>query len=136
MTTELERSAADVWMVQAVIRPFKLDVVTRALEAVQGFTGMTVMDVRGFGREKVSRDRADESGRREAVREIMDDFVPQVCLQVAVVGEAVADDVVGIIIRTARTGNPGDGKVFTWRLARTIRVRTGEEASERGEEDR
>ena len=130
MTTDLERSAADVWMVQAVIRPFKLDAVTRALEAVQGFTGMTVMDVRGFGREKVSRDRVDERASGEGVRQSVDDFVPQVCLQVAVAGRTVADDVAAMILRAARTGNPGDGKVFAWPLTRAIRVMTGEEGGD------
>lgn len=127
MTTDTERSAVDVWMVQAVIRPFKLDAVTRALEAVQGFTGMTVIDVRGFGREKVSRDRIEDDGGRGVALETVDDFVPQVSLQIAVVGRAAADDVAAIIGRTAHTGNPGDGKIFAWPITRAIRVMTGEE---------
>lgn len=119
----------ELWMVQAVIQPFKLDAVTRALESVAGFGGMTVTNVRGFGREKFEdRDmavRTTERGR--APRDSLDEFTGKVRLDIAVSGRGRADDVAAVIARTAHTGNRGDGKIFLWPLSRVIRVRTMEE---------
>ena len=120
----------DLWMVEAVIKPFKLDAVTRALEGVHGFSGMTVTDARGFGAAKVRSDRATtEVGTSRAVRiaSDMNDFDHKTRIEVAVAGKHVADAVAATIARTARTGNIGDGRVFLWPIARAIRIETGAE---------
>ncbi|MEO8561007.1 MAG: P-II family nitrogen regulator [bacterium] len=117
------------WMVQAVIQPFKLDTVTRSLEALAGFAGMTVTAVRGFGREKLE-DRAAAHrapARGGPAHEPLDDFTAKLRLDIAVTGRVRADEVAAVIARAAHTGNRGDGKIFLWPLARVIRVRTMEE---------
>lgn len=121
-------SLDELWMVQAVIQPFKLDAVTRALETVAGFTGMTVTNVRGFGQERLE-DLAARSAARGRPRETLDDFTSKVRLDIAVTGQGRANDVADVIARSAHTGNRGDGKIFLWPLARVIRVRTMEEDS-------
>ena len=119
----------DLWMVQAIIQPFKLDQVTRALEAISGFSGMTVSGVRGFGREKLEdlqvASANASSGR--ARRETIEEFTEKVRLDIAVCGRRRADDVVAVIAHAAHTGNRGDGKIFLWPLSRAVRVRTLEE---------
>ena len=96
--------------IDAIIKPFKLDDVREALAEV-GITGMTVTEVKGFGRQK---------GHTELYRgaEYMVDFLPKVKIEIV-----VPDD----IIRTAQTGKIGDGKIFVFDVARVIRIRTGEE---------
>src|SRR5689334_9081461 len=103
--------------IEAVIRHFKLEEVKDALHA-KGVQGMTVTEVRGFGRQK---------GHTETYRgtEYAVDFVPKVKLEVAV-GEDKLQLVVDTIIRTAQTGQIGDGKIFVSDLRDTIRIRTGE----------
>ena len=112
-------TSVDLWLVLAIIQPFKLDSVTLALEAIQGFGGMTVSDCRGFGREKV------EEGSPAGLV----DFTDKVKLEVAVAGREHANAIVDVIARAAHTGNRGDGKVFTWPLARAVRVRTLDEGA-------
>ena len=112
---------AEVWMVEAVIQPFKLDAVTRAVDVVEGVSGMTVADVRGFGREEIAR-----AGHHRVAADV-EDFVPKVQLQIAVAGAPLADRIVGVIRGAARTGNLGDGTIFAWPLARVVRIVTGEE---------
>ena len=104
--------------VEAVIKPFKLDDVREALGDV-GITGMTVCEVKGFGRQK---------GHTELYRgaEYMVDFLPKVKIEVVVADELV-DRCVEVIMETARTGKIGDGKIFVYDVARVIRIRTGEE---------
>lgn len=103
--------------IEAVIKPFKLDEVKTALLAV-GVQGMTVSEVRGFGRQK---------GHTEVYRgaEYVVDLLPKVKLEVVVPDELV-DTAVGTIKDTAKTGRIGDGKVFVSELADAIRIRTGE----------
>ncbi|EEW4443967.1 TPA: nitrogen regulatory protein P-II [Escherichia coli] len=100
--------------IDAIIKPFKLDDVREALAEV-GITGMTVTEVKGFGRQK---------GHTELYRgaEYMVDFLPKVKIEIV-----VPDDIVDTIIRTAQTGKIGDGKIFVFDVARVIRIRTGEE---------
>ena len=100
--------------IDAIIKPFKLDDVREALAEV-GITGMTVTEVKGFGRQK---------GHTELYRgaEYMVDFLPKVKIEIV-----VTDDIVDTIIRTAQTGKIGDGKIFVFDVARVIRIRTGEE---------
>ncbi|MFN4289442.1 MAG: nitrogen regulatory protein P-II [Permianibacter sp.] len=107
--------------VEAVIKPFKLDDVREALGEV-GITGMTVCEVKGFGRQK---------GHTELYRgaEYMVDFLPKVKIELVVADELV-ERCVEVIMETARTGKIGDGKIFVYDVARVIRIRTGEEDEE------
>ena len=104
-------------MVMAVIKPFKLDDVREALSA-QGVAGITVTEVKGFGRQK---------GHTELYRgaEYVVDFLPKVKVEV-VVPDDQAEAVVEAIVRAAGTGKIGDGKVFVYDLGRVVRIRTGE----------
>ncbi len=104
-------------MVMAVIKPFKLDDVREALTEA-GVAGITVTEVKGFGRQK---------GHTELYRgaEYVVDFLPKIKLEVAVTAEQ-ADAVVEAILKAAGTGKIGDGKVFVWDLERAVRIRTGE----------
>jgi nitrogen regulatory protein P-II 1 len=103
--------------VEAVIKPFKLDEVKEALTGA-GFIGMTVTEVRGFGRQK---------GHTEMYRggEYKVDFLPKIKLEV-VVPDDRASKVVDLIVAAARTGSIGDGKVFVSPLEDVVRIRTGE----------
>ena len=103
--------------VEAIIKPFKLDDVKDALTEA-GIFGMTVTEVRGFGRQK---------GQKEAYRgaEYVVEFLPKTKIEV-VVSDAMADRVVETIVRTAKTGSIGDGKIFVTKLEGVVRIRTGE----------
>jgi nitrogen regulatory protein P-II 1 len=105
----------------AIIKPFKLDEVREALANV-GVTGLTVTEVKGFGRQK---------GHTELYRgaEYVVDFLPKVKVE-AVVTEEVLDSAVDAIIKAARTGKIGDGKIFVRSVEQVIRIRTGETGSE------
>jgi nitrogen regulatory protein P-II 1 len=105
-------------LITAVIKPFKLDEVKDALKAA-GIAGMTVGEVRGFGRQ---------GGHTETYRgaEYQIDFVPKVVLE-AVVDDSQADLVVDTIARAAATGKIGDGKIWVTEVDRIVRIRTGEE---------
>ena len=103
--------------IEAVIRHFKLEEVKDALSEI-GIHGMTVSEVRGFGRQK---------GHKEQYRgaEYTVDFLPKAKLEI-VVSDAQAKAVIDTILRTARTGQIGDGKIFVTDLGEMIRIRTGE----------
>ena len=107
-------------MVVAIIKPFKLDDVRSALAEV-GIQGITVTEVKGFGRQK---------GHTELYRgaEYVVDFLPKVKLELAVDDEQV-DRVVEAITEAARTAKIGDGKIFVLDLGQTVRIRTGESGS-------
>ncbi|MDM7859745.1 P-II family nitrogen regulator [Alteromonas sp. ASW11-36] len=107
--------------VEAIIKPFKLDDVREALSTI-GVTGLTVTEVKGFGRQK---------GHTEMYRgaEYQVDFLPKMKLEM-VVAENLVDQVVESLIAAAKTGKIGDGKVFVTDVARAIRIRTGEEDEE------
>ena len=104
-------------MVMAIIKPFKLDDVREALSDA-GVAGITVTEVKGFGRQK---------GHTELYRgaEYVVDFLPKIKLEVAVTDDQV-DAVIESIMKTAGTGKIGDGKIFAWDLERVVRIRTGE----------
>ena len=104
-------------MVMAIIKPFKLDDVREAL-AETGVAGITVTEVKGFGRQK---------GHTELYRgaEYVVDFLPKIKLEIAVTDEQV-DAVCEAITKAAGTGKIGDGKVFVYDLGRVVRIRTGE----------
>ncbi|MEE2933137.1 MAG: P-II family nitrogen regulator [Pseudomonadota bacterium] len=101
----------------AIIKPFKLDAVREALSAL-GIEGMTVSEVKGFGRQK---------GQTEIYRgaEYAVNFVPKVKLEIAV-DDSLANQLIDTIRETAQTGNIGDGKIFVSDVASAVRIRTGE----------
>ena len=103
--------------VEAIIKPFKLDEVKEALAGL-GVEGMTVSEVKGFGRQK---------GHTEIYRgsEYTVDFLPKIKIEV-VVGDQLVDNAVGAIVRAARTGKIGDGKVFVSGIENAVRIRTEE----------
>src|SRR5450631_567663 len=104
-------------LITAIIKPFKLDDVRKAIGEV-GVQGVTVTEVRGFGRQR---------GHTEIYRgaEYTVEFLPKVKIEVAV-ENALADQVIDAIISSARTGKVGDGKIFVVDLTQIIRIRTGE----------
>jgi nitrogen regulatory protein P-II 1 len=103
--------------VEAIIKPFKLDEVKDALAKI-GINGMTVTEVKGFGRQK---------GHVEVYRgtEYEVTFIPKIKIEV-VVADAIIDKVIATIIDKAKTGNIGDGKIFIYSLEDVIRIRTGD----------
>ena len=104
-------------LVTAIIKPFKLDEVREALSAI-GVQGITVTEVKGFGRQK---------GHTELYRgaEYVVDFLPKIKVEIAVKDE-MADKVVQAIVQAANTGRIGDGKIFVMPIEEVIRIRTGE----------
>ncbi|BCD68539.1 P-II family nitrogen regulator [Nitratiruptor sp. YY09-18] len=107
--------------IEAVIKPFKLDDVKEALSEI-GITGMTVTEVKGYGRQQ---------GHTELYRgaEYVVDFLPKVKIEVVVTADE-AEQVIEAIVKSARTGKIGDGKVFVSDIEKVIRIRTGEEDEE------
>lgn len=117
----------ELWMVVAIIQPFRLDAVTLALEGIPGFGGMTVTPCRGFGRGKAQTpDRGSAPGPRRHTDTGLTDFTDKVKLEIAVAGRAQSRRVIDVIAQAAHTGNRGDGKVFVWPFARALRIRTFE----------
>ena len=104
-------------LITAVIKPFKLDEVRAALSDL-GVSGMTVSEVKGFGRQR---------GHTELYRgaEYVVDFVPKTRIEVAVRNELV-DQVIEAVVKAAKTGKVGDGKIFVTEIERVVRIRTGE----------
>ncbi len=107
--------------VTAIIKPFKLDEVREALSAI-GVQGVTVTEVKGFGRQK---------GHTELYRgaEYVVDFLPKVKIDVAIKADML-DQVIEAITKSANTGKIGDGKIFVFDLGQVIRIRTGESGPE------
>ena len=107
-------------IISAVIKPFRLDDVRSALSDI-GINGLTVYEVKGFGRQK---------GHTELYRgaEYVVDYIPKVKIEVAVDDE-LCDQVIDCIIEAARTGKIGDGKIFVTNLENVVRIRTGESGS-------
>ncbi|OUD15406.1 P-II family nitrogen regulator [Thioflexithrix psekupsensis] len=103
--------------IEAIVKPFRLDDVREALSSI-GVTGITVTEVKGFGRQK---------GHTELYRgaEYIVDFLPKVKLEI-IVTDAQVDTCIEAIIQSARTGKIGDGKIFVTSVERVIRIRTGE----------
>jgi nitrogen regulatory protein P-II 2 len=106
-----------VKFITAIIKPFKLDEVREALSGL-GVSGITVTEVKGFGRQK---------GHTELYRgaEYVVDFLPKVKVEVAVKADLL-DQVIEAIQKSAQTGKIGDGKIFVWDLDQVVRIRTGE----------
>ena len=103
--------------IEAVIKPFKLDEVREALSEM-GVTGLTVTEVKGFGRQK---------GHTELYRgaEYVVDFLPKVKIEV-IVADSLVEQVIDTIVKAARTGKIGDGKIFVTAVEQVVRIRTGE----------
>jgi nitrogen regulatory protein P-II 1 len=103
--------------IEAIIKPFKLDEVREALSEV-GVTGLTVSEVKGFGRQK---------GHTELYRgaEYVVDFLPKIKIEL-VVAEGTVEPAIEAIIKAARTGKIGDGKIFVTAVEQIVRIRTGE----------
>jgi nitrogen regulatory protein P-II 2 len=108
-------------MVTAIIKPFKLDDVREALSGI-GVQGITVCEVKGFGRQK---------GHTELYRgaEYVVDFLPKVKLEIAI-DDALLDQVIEVISSSANTGKIGDGKIFVTPVEQAVRIRTGESGSD------
>jgi Nitrogen regulatory protein PII len=107
--------------IEAIIRPFKLDEVKEAL-VEEGIRGLTISEVRGYGRQK---------GHTETYRgsEYQIEFIPKIKIEI-VVDDALLDKVVDAILRTAKTGQVGDGKIFISDIQEVIRIRTEESGSQ------
>jgi nitrogen regulatory protein P-II 1 len=103
--------------IEAIIKPFKLDEVREALSEI-GVTGLTVAEVKGFGRQK---------GHTELYRgaEYVVDFLPKVKVEL-IVGDSLVDRAIEAIVKAARTGKIGDGKIFVTSVEQVVRIRTGE----------
>ena len=107
--------------IEAIVKPFKLDEVKEALHEI-GLQGITVTEAKGFGRQK---------GHTELYRgaEYVVDFLPKVKIEI-VLEDSMVEKAIEAIIKSARTGRIGDGKIFVINIERAIRIRTGEESSE------
>ncbi|MGD8447784.1 MAG: P-II family nitrogen regulator [Desulfobacterales bacterium] len=103
--------------IEAIVKPFKLDEVKDALNAI-GITGMTITEVKGFGRQK---------GHKEIYRgsEYQVDFIPKIKIDL-VVDDSLSDQVVSTIAQSGNTGKIGDGKIFVYTAEQAVRIRTGE----------
>jgi len=103
--------------IEAIIKPFKLDEVREALSDI-GATGLTVIEVKGFGRQK---------GHTELYRgaEYVVDFLPKVKIEIAIKADLL-EQAIEAISKAAQTGKIGDGKIFVWDLEQVVRIRTGE----------
>jgi len=108
-------------LITAIVKPFKLDAVKTALQGA-GITGITVSEVRGFGRQ---------GGHTEVYRgaEYKIDFVPKVRIEI-VVADEIVDSTLGVISEAARTGKIGDGKIWVSPVDQIIRIRTGEQGAD------
>jgi nitrogen regulatory protein P-II 1 len=103
--------------IEAIVKPFKLDEVREALSEI-GVTGLTVTEVKGFGRQK---------GHTELYRgaEYVVDFLPKVKIEV-VVSDGLVEKAVDAVVKAAHTGKIGDGKIFVYDVSQVVRIRTGE----------
>ena len=108
--------------IKAIVRPFKVDDIISSLHKIEGLPGLTISEVKGFGRTK-AKDTAD------SFQDGLHDYVKRTKIEL-VVHNNIFEEVVNVIQKTAHTGNPGDGKIFVIDVSNTVRIRT----NERGEE--
>jgi nitrogen regulatory protein P-II 2 len=120
-SANLENKGLTMKLVVAIIKPFKLDEVRQALTAI-GVSGMTVTEVKGYGRQK---------GHTEIYRgaEYVVNFLPKLRIEIAIAA-GIADKAVEVITSSARTGQIGDGKIFVTPIDHALRIRTGETDSD------
>jgi len=104
--------------IKAIIRPFKLDDVITALHKIEGLPGITISEIKGFGKSKAKNSE-------DAIREGLHDYVEKVKLEL-VVHNDIVDEVVDTIQQIAHTGNPGDGKIFVVDVKEVVKIRTNE----------
>ena len=104
--------------IKAIIQPFMLSKVAAALKEIEGFPGMTVTKVQGFGRQRAQ-------GAPHRIVEDLIDYVPKVKVEI-IVNDDLLDKVVKIILENAHTGNKGDGKILIYEVKEAIRIMTGE----------
>ena len=109
-------------MITAMVQPFMLSKITSALEEIEGFPGITITDVRGFGREKSTH----EPGAPHRVSEDFVEYVKKARIEI-VAHDDMVETILDTLVRTAHTGNRGDGKVFVWPVEHAVRIQTGEE---------
>lgn len=103
-------------MITAMIQQFMLNKVTSALEAIQGFPGMTITKVQGFGRRRSIREQQSLH---------INEFKEKVCIQIVTPDEK-EQQIIETLVRSARTGHSGDGKIFVWSVESAVRIQTGE----------
>jgi nitrogen regulatory protein P-II 1 len=104
--------------IKAIIRPFKLLEVTEELQKIEGLPGVTVSEIKGFGKGKA------KIAKDKVIYEMVE-FVPRIKLEV-VVADEMADEVVNVIQKYSHTGNPGDGKIFVANVVDIVKIRTNE----------
>lgn len=104
--------------IKAIIRPFKLLEVTEALQKIEGLPGVTVSEIKGFGKSRAKN-------AKDKVTYEMVEFIPRIQLEVVVVDE-MADEVVNVIQKYSHTGNTGDGKIFIVNVEDVVKIRTNE----------
>jgi nitrogen regulatory protein P-II 1 len=105
--------------IKAIIRPFKLLEVTEELQKIEGLPGVTVSEIKGFGKGKA------KIAKDKVIYEMVE-FVPRIKLEV-VVADEMADEVVNVIQKYSHTGNPGDGKIFVANVVDIVKIRTNEQ---------
>ena len=108
--------------IKAIIRPFKLLDVTEALQKIKGLPGVTVSEIKGFGKSRA------KNAKDKVTYELVE-FIPRIKLEV-VVADEMADEVVNIIQRYSHTGNTGDGKIFVINVEEVVKIRTNERGKE------
>ncbi|MFA7422066.1 MAG: P-II family nitrogen regulator [Melioribacteraceae bacterium] len=108
--------------IKAIIRPFRLLNVTEALQNIEGLPGVTVSEIKGFGKSRA------KNAKDKIVYELVE-FIPRIKLEV-VVADEMADEVVNIIQKNAHTGNTGDGKIFIVNVEDVVKIRTNERGKE------
>ncbi|KAF0220106.1 MAG: nitrogen regulatory protein P-II [Geobacteraceae bacterium] len=104
--------------IKAIIRPFKLMEVTEELQKIEGLPGVTVSEIKGFGKNRA------KNAKDKIVYEMVE-FIPRIKLEV-VVDDEMADEVVNVIQKYAHTGNTGDGKIFVFTVDEIVKIRTNE----------
>lgn len=108
--------------IKAIIRDFKLDAVITELNKIEGLPGLTISEIKGFGKSKAKN-------AKDSISEGLHEFVKRIKIEL-VVHNSMVDEVINVIQRKAYTGNPGDGKIFVTEVVNVVKIRT----NERGEE--
>lgn len=108
--------------IKAIIRPFKLLEVSEALKEIEGLPGVTISEIRGFGKSRA------KNAKDKVIYEMVE-FIPRVQIEV-VVGDEMVDEVVNVIQKYSHTGNTGDGKIFVVNVEEIIKIRTNERGKE------
>ncbi len=116
----------ELWMVHAVIQPFKLDAVSAALQHVAGFGGLTASECRGYGWGRLAP-AGDAEGPPPDTG--LAEYSEKLRVEVVVAGRDTAGRIVEAITQAAHTGRHGDGKIFVWPLASAVRIRTSEQGA-------